>query len=450
MATTTPDQLTQLLNDPEFIEQFSNPTLTQLRANAFTDAILYGQSFVYHDMSRELEYRLREHLDTLLAGFAGRFFVLPVPIDIRLEHPVARDDLYVCLEFERPIDDWQVAFPLSMAGDLRSLHPHDLYSHFKSLIRSIYSDKLDEQDNALFRRAAHEITPIEGQWQLDSDHARLIAELQNQFRSYYRNDQRFERFFSLRDYEAEEAFYFPPRNPTRGYHVDDFQFEMLNVGHYRQPECTAEQIAARETIVVELIKAVFTNQSDPRTFINNHERYQQLLGAEQRRREPRSRRAERLGLFNESRRWLEEERHAERDREMHWARATMRFGTMRLGPRQVYVGWDLGVGELVDPQADARGEQLLVEQLTEEQRNEYYRCGRFYVIGGQTGNMYEITKGRQQNVYRVDKKTKKRLAGLCFLPAGNLCIGDTMLTQKITLELEEEKALKVSRPFGAY
>jgi len=95
----------------------------------------------------------------------------------------------------------------------------------------------------------------------------------------------------------------------------------------------------------------------------------------------------------------------------------------------------------------ARGIRLLKENLSPAQRTQYEESGSFDVIGGKTGRRYRIKTGCQMNVYRLSKKGKpKRL--LCFVPAGNLVVGDVMLAQKLALELFESETLKVANSFS--
>jgi hypothetical protein len=65
----------------------------------------------------------------------------------------------------------------------------------------------------------------------------------------------------------------------------------------------------------------------------------------------------------------------------------------------------------------------------------------FWRAGGQTGRRYRIRHGFQMNVKQLDAKGRP-LCELCFMPEGDLVIGDVMLAQKPALELFERDALK--------
>jgi hypothetical protein len=96
----------------------------------------------------------------------------------------------------------------------------------------------------------------------------------------------------------------------------------------------------------------------------------------------------------------------------------------------------------------SKSEILLREWLFPEQLAQYEAMGAFEVIGSKTGKRYRIQEGRQQNVYELDGKGR-RIRGWCFMPKGNLAMGDVMLAQKIALETDEEWAIKVAALFWA-
>ncbi|HXW23093.1 MAG TPA: hypothetical protein VEK14_09315 [Rhodomicrobium sp.] len=102
----------------------------------------------------------------------------------------------------------------------------------------------------------------------------------------------------------------------------------------------------------------------------------------------------------------------------------------------------------VAPQAHARSLRLLRENLSAEQREQHERHGYFEVVGGQTGRRYRIRTGAQLNVELLDMKGRP-VGELCFMPEGELPVGDVMLAQKLALELFEEDALKVANTFSA-
>jgi hypothetical protein len=100
-------------------------------------------------------------------------------------------------------------------------------------------------------------------------------------------------------------------------------------------------------------------------------------------------------------------------------------------------------------EAIARGEKLLQDNLTKEQRKELKKRGFFHVEGGATGKWYRIKRGRQQNVIELDDGGMPKI-GRCFLPSGNLVEGDIMIGQKAELEICELEAIAISNPFSLF
>jgi len=95
---------------------------------------------------------------------------------------------------------------------------------------------------------------------------------------------------------------------------------------------------------------------------------------------------------------------------------------------------------------EGRSLRLLRQWLSPPQRVQFAEKGYFEVVGGDIGKRYRIYAGAATNVYEVDENGCPTL-GLCFLPMGDLPIGDVMLSQKIALESSESRALGVARSF---
>jgi hypothetical protein len=96
---------------------------------------------------------------------------------------------------------------------------------------------------------------------------------------------------------------------------------------------------------------------------------------------------------------------------------------------------------------EGRSLQLLRQWLSPAQRTQFAEKTYFDVVGGDTGRQYRIYAGTATNVCEIDEKGRPKL-GLCFLPIGDLPIGDVMLAQKIALESSESRALAVARRFA--
>lgn len=97
-------------------------------------------------------------------------------------------------------------------------------------------------------------------------------------------------------------------------------------------------------------------------------------------------------------------------------------------------------------EAQAKGLKLLREWLSPEQLAQYDEHQYFDVVGGDTGKRYRIRHGCQMNIEELGSDGAK-VCGWCFLPEGHLVAGDVMLAQKIALETNERKALKVANRF---
>lgn len=93
--------------------------------------------------------------------------------------------------------------------------------------------------------------------------------------------------------------------------------------------------------------------------------------------------------------------------------------------------------------AEERAWGLLLEHLTADQRRMLDRHGHFHVIGGRTGQTYRIRRGTQVNIDVIGGRGSV-VHQLCFQPRGASTTGDTMLAQKVMLELDEDEALRVA------
>jgi hypothetical protein len=97
-------------------------------------------------------------------------------------------------------------------------------------------------------------------------------------------------------------------------------------------------------------------------------------------------------------------------------------------------------------QAERKGMDLLLKNLSARQREQYQAFGYFDVTGSDTGRRYRIFQGRFGNVRELGANDRPHI-GKCFLPEGGLVAGDCMLAQKIALENCEAAALRVALPF---
>ena len=97
-------------------------------------------------------------------------------------------------------------------------------------------------------------------------------------------------------------------------------------------------------------------------------------------------------------------------------------------------------------QAERKGMELRLRNLSTRQVEQYKSFGYFDVVGSDSGRRYRIFHGRFGNVRELGPNDRLNI-GKCFLPDGDLVAGDCMLAQKITLENRESEALRVALPF---
>jgi hypothetical protein len=95
---------------------------------------------------------------------------------------------------------------------------------------------------------------------------------------------------------------------------------------------------------------------------------------------------------------------------------------------------------------EARGLKLLREWLSATQLAQFNAGGHFDVCGCHSGKRYRIRYGASMNVHEIDG-IGNPLVCWCFIPSGDLVLGDIMLAQKIALETNELAALAVANRF---
>jgi hypothetical protein len=96
--------------------------------------------------------------------------------------------------------------------------------------------------------------------------------------------------------------------------------------------------------------------------------------------------------------------------------------------------------------AERRGMDLLKEWLSQRQRDDLKRHGSFEVVGS-GGSRFRIHAFATFNVELLDGRGGT-VDFYCFVPEGNLVLGDQMLAQKIALETDERAALAVANRRG--
>ena len=127
--------------------------------------------------------------------------------------------------------------------------------------------------------------------------------------------------------------------------------------------------------------------------------------------------------------------------------AVLRFTPSRPGERsRIRAAKALFIRHGAERTPEGRSLRLLRHWLSPTQLAQFGHLGYFEVVGGDTGKRYRIYTGAATNVCEVDENDRPKV-GLCFLPQGDVPIGDVMLAQKIALETCEGRVLAVARRF---
>ena len=98
---------------------------------------------------------------------------------------------------------------------------------------------------------------------------------------------------------------------------------------------------------------------------------------------------------------------------------------------------------------ERRGVDLLLANLTPEQRRQYRRERNFDVVGGQSGTRYRLWHCFQQNIEELDGNGRRRWVW-CFHPRETLVLGDVLLAQKTALELFESEAIRIAHGYSNF
>lgn len=94
--------------------------------------------------------------------------------------------------------------------------------------------------------------------------------------------------------------------------------------------------------------------------------------------------------------------------------------------------------------AEERATQLLVSVLSEEQKRDFAAHGYFFVDAPVSGRRYRIDKGRSGNIKVIDRVTGVWTESLCVHQRDYIPVPDTMLMQKLLLEVCEAEVRKVA------
>jgi hypothetical protein len=94
--------------------------------------------------------------------------------------------------------------------------------------------------------------------------------------------------------------------------------------------------------------------------------------------------------------------------------------------------------------AHARATELLKSWLSADQLREFEKDARFTVIGSDTGTHYRLVSERSYNILELDERGALTGQKFCVVPAQSVAMGDQLLAQKIWLETDELRTLKIA------
>ena len=92
-------------------------------------------------------------------------------------------------------------------------------------------------------------------------------------------------------------------------------------------------------------------------------------------------------------------------------------------------------------EADERAKELLLSNLTDEQKKTFTDKGYFECVGNRTGKTYRIHNYRNINTRCGNDK-------YCVVQGNDVPLSDQLLTEKMLIENDEDKFLKVANKFS--
>lgn len=117
-------------------------------------------------------------------------------------------------------------------------------------------------------------------------------------------------------------------------------------------------------------------------------------------------------------------------------------------PQMRFMGYNAWYDcNIVNSEAESKSIDLLKSWLTPKQLKQFDRKGSFDVTGQASGKRYRIKNVTPYNVVELTAWGVTRRE-LCFVPIDAHCIGDIMLAQKIMLETDEQRALRIANVKG--
>ena len=88
--------------------------------------------------------------------------------------------------------------------------------------------------------------------------------------------------------------------------------------------------------------------------------------------------------------------------------------------------------------------ELLKSWLSPEQLGEYERFKYFSVVGSDSGKRYRLIEAKSYNILELSEAGEPNGNKFCVVPAQSVAMGDQLLAQKIWLETDETRTLKIA------
>ncbi len=88
--------------------------------------------------------------------------------------------------------------------------------------------------------------------------------------------------------------------------------------------------------------------------------------------------------------------------------------------------------------------ELLKSWLSPSQLKDYKKHNYFVVLGSDTGTHYRLVSERSYNILELDERGALTGQKFCVVPAQSVAMGDQLLAQKIWLETDERRTLKIA------
>jgi hypothetical protein len=117
---------------------------------------------------------------------------------------------------------------------------------------------------------------------------------------------------------------------------------------------------------------------------------------------------------------------------------------VREGRLDILYGYQSMLAQTERSKAEEKSIELLKSWLTPAQRTEYEKTLAFCVVGSDTATRYRLVSEPSYNILELDAEGALTGQKFCVVPRGHVAMGDQLLAQKIWLETDETRTLKIA------